>query len=525
MSTGLLTGLFLRDYARNGVNVLVLFAVPFIFVLVAASALADAARLLGGVGDGAGVQAVAAGWAAAFTAALGMYFQVAGNRETDRRLVVSGLPRGTLIASRALTGLALALVAATAALAALAIDEGIGSLRVVIGTVLFALVYAGLGSVVGAFVRSPVNGTVAILFIWIIDVFFGPALSDPSRAVTRVLPTHFVSLWMSGTPSGHSGPGGDATWALSWLVLAIVAAAAVLLRTTSPGRVRRPRRPSGVPVERIPPHPAAARPRRLHPGGRYPAALTSGLREWSRNRMFWVLLILVPAVFILLSDAVTPPGRMALSVVEQGASRVVLVDPADIHAGTMAPSGIAALATLAGLFVILDSRASDRRLAVSGMRAGPIVLARLAMVGIAAATATAAAVVIAATVFTPRNWAAYIAANLLLALVYGSIGVLIGPIFGRVSGVFMAFVIPFLDISISQSPMLRAQPEAWAQFLPGYGGVRLLLDGVATAGFDETRGLALAAAWALAALAAAAWLIYASTGGNDGRRGREARFG
>ena len=113
----------------------------------------------------------------------------------------------------------------------------------------------------------------------------------------------------------------------------------------------------------------------------------------------------------------------------------------------------------------------------------------------------------------------------MLALVYGSIGVLIGPIFGRVSGVFMAFVIPFLDISISQSPMLRAQPEAWAQFLPGYGGVRLLLDGVATAGFDETRGLALAAAWALAALAAAAWLIYASTGGNDGRRGREARFG
>jgi len=37
------------------------------------------------------------------------------------------------------------------------------------------------------------------------------------------------------------------------------------------------------------------------------------------------------------------------------------------------------------------------------------------------------------------------------------LGVLLGPVFGKVSGVFIAFLNPFADIGIGQSPMLRGE--------------------------------------------------------------------
>src|SRR6266511_2562681 len=67
---------FLADYARNPVNLLVL------------------------------VQAVTAGWAAGFVAAIAMYFQVAAARDTDRRLVIAGLPTTRLVGARLASGLA-----------------------------------------------------------------------------------------------------------------------------------------------------------------------------------------------------------------------------------------------------------------------------------------------------------------------------------------------------------------------------------------------------------------------------------
>lgn len=82
--------------------------------------------------------------------------------------------------------------------------------------------------------------------------------------------------------------------------------------------------------------------------------------------------------------------------------------------------------------------------------------------------------------------------------------------FGRVSGVFIAFLIPFLDIGIGQSPMLRGEPAAWAQYLPGYGGTRLVMDGALTASFDETRALLTALGW-IAALTVAVALVFRRT--------------
>jgi len=491
-STALFARRFLAGYARNPVNLLFLVLVPVALVMVAASSMAGAAGLLGGGGHGPAVQTVTAGWAAGFLAAIAMYFQVAAARGTDRRLVISGLPAARLVTARLAAGLALAVLASAAALAALAARSGITDPgRVTAGTLMFAVIYLAIGAAVGAAVASPVNGTTVILFIWITDVFFGPVLGAEGRAATRGLPTHFVSLWMTGLRSGHAGRPGDLGWALAWTLGAAAAAWAVLASAARTARRRRRLRPGTPPDQLI-------------------AALRAGARDWARNRVLWALLAVVPAIFILLATAVTPSKLIRMPVTEAGRSTGKIVNLASIHPATMAPIAVASLAALAGMFIMLDSRAGDQRLVLAGQRPGALLAARLALVAAAAAVATGVSLAVTAAVSDVRQWAVYAASNALIAVTYALIGVLIGPLFGRVAGVFIAFLIPFLDLGLAQSPMLHPVPAGWAHFLPGYGGSRVLIDAIMTPAFTQARPLLIALAW-LAGLLAAAALLFRHT--------------
>ncbi|MCP2247354.1 ABC transporter permease [Lentzea aerocolonigenes] len=486
MTTLLFVRRFLADYARNPVNPLVLVLVPVVFVVVAAGSMAEAAKLLGGTGPS--VETAAAGWAAGFLAGIALYFQLRAARAADRRLVLAGMPAARLVAARVTTGLALAVLASAAALAALAARTGIDQPgRVAAGTLMFAVIYLAIGAVTGVLVRNPVNGTVLILFVWILDVFFGPALGSPDRLATRWLPTHFVTLWMVDLPSRHGGQVGDLGWALVWTAGALVFACLVVTATTRVARRRRVR------------------------AAQFITALRMGLRDYRRNPVLWFLLVAVPIVFIWLSKVITPDDTMVLSLVDDGVRRPLSFWLPDMHAGTMTPIAIASLAALAGLFIVLDARAGDQRLTLAGFRTPTLLTARLGVIGCAVLLVTAASLLVTATVFDAEQWPVYAGGNVLLAAIYALIGVCIGPVFGRVSGVLIAFLVPFLDIGIAQSPMLRAQPPDWARFLPGYGADRVLLDGGLTTSFDETGALLLGLGWLLGLGVLATWLFRKAT--------------
>ncbi|MFE6511520.1 ABC transporter permease [Nocardioides sp. NPDC057767] len=471
---------FLRDYARNSTNLVVLVLVPVVFVLVAADSLADAARLLGG--DGTALEQATAGWAAGFLAAVAMYFQVSAARDADRRLLLCGARPRTLVVARLLTGAILAVVASAVSLAVLALRQPLDHPgRLIIGTTMFALVYLGIGAAVGAIARDPVNGTVVVLFVWILDVFFGPTLSSSDSAVTRLLPTHFISLWVADTPSGHAAWLGDVGISVAWVAVSLGGSALLIARTSAVGRGNRRRR-----------HGAGAR------SDQYGRSLGMGMRELIRNPAMWALLALVPAVFIVLSDVITPHGHTGIAVRENGRLVVRMFDPAEIHAGTMAPISVASLAMLVGLFTILATGETDRRLCLAGLRPGVLLAVRLTTIGAAVLVAAAVSLAVVAAVFSPADWPVYALGNVLVAGTYALVGVLVGPIFGRVSGVFIAFLLPFLDVGISQSPMLSAQPDPWARWLPAYGGTRLVLDGALTSSFDELAPLLYAVIWLLA---------------------------
>ena len=437
MSTLVFVRRFLSDYARNRVNLLLLAVVPMVFVVVVGGSIADFAKLLNGPG-GPAVQTATAGWAAAFLAGIAMYFQTAASRDTDRRLVIAGLAPHRLVAARLLTGIILAVLASAAALGSLAARTGIGNpARALIGTLMFAVIYVAIGAAVGSITSNPVNGTVIVLFVWIVDVFFGPLMGAADRLATRGLPTHYVTLWMVDLPSGHGGRLGDLGVALTWTAAAIGAAWLLATRRT---RIARPRRhraiPGGLPTQLA-------------------AATRAAWRDSRRNHVQWVLFVVVPGVFILAAAAVTPDKPITVILREHGRSLSRSFPMPAVHGATMAPIAIGALTALVGMFVLLDCRDGDRRAALAGLRPAALFSARLGVLAGIGLVATAVSLGTTALVFQPTNWPLYAAANLLLAFTYGLIGALLAPAFGRVGGVFIAFLLPFLDLGITQSPMLH----------------------------------------------------------------------
>jgi hypothetical protein len=484
---------FLADYARNPVNLTMLVLVPAAFVAGAAGSMAQLAKIISGTAaPGATVQVVTAGWSAAFIAAIAAYFQVRAARAADRRLVLAGLPAGQLAAARAVTGLALAAMASAAALVTLALRAGIAHPgRVIAGTVMFAVIYLAIGALIGTAVSSPVNGTVLILFVWLADVMFGPVFGSPTRLAGRAFPTHFLTMWMTDLPSHHAGRVGDLGWALVWTAGAAALAYAALTSASRTGR-------------------AARRANAGTAAGQARAAVRAGLTDWSRNRVLWALLAAVPATFIVLATALAPGSQVRLTINQNGRQITKLVNlafSAGIHPAFMAPIAITALAVLAGMFIILDSHAADQRLVLAGIRPRSLLASRLGLTSAAALLAAAVSLAVTAAVAHISQWGSYITAVILLALTYAMIGVVLAPISGRVAGVLIAFLIPFLDLGIAQDPMLHPAPPAWAHLLPGYGGFRLLTNAVLTNSTPQTGPLLTALGW-LAATTIAASTIF-----------------
>ena len=498
-----LTRRFLIEYIRNPVNLLVLVLIPVVFVLVAAEPMADAAELLGGTGNA--VETATTGWAAAFLAALAMYFQTRQARSADRRLVLAGLPTWALVVARMTTGLLIAVLVSAAALATLFLRTEVDDpFRVAAGTLMFALIYVGIGAAVGALVKDQVNGTVVILLIWILDVFFGPALTSPDRvALTRGMPTHYVTLWMVDLPSGHGGNLGDLGIALVWVGAALLGSGLLLARATRAGH-----RPHGS--------------RRPGWAGQVGESFRMGVRQYGRNPALWALLVAVPFIFIWLSKLITEEQYSVMRVLDDRRQIDVRLWLPDTHAGTMAPIAVASLATVAGLFIALGNREGDRRLVQSGMHRSALLLGRFGEVGVAVLITSAASLAVTAMVFPAKQWPGFVGGILLLAAVYALLGMCLGFLLGRVAGVLIAFVVPFLDLGITQSPMLRLEPPGPAVLLPGYGPYRLLIDTGLTEEFDETGGLLLGLGW-VAALTAVVTIMFVRRTSTARRQARAAK--
>ncbi len=479
----LLTWRYLAEYARRPLNLVLLAVVPVVFVTLSAGAIADYADVVGGITDLGTIEAATAGWAASLLAGIAGFFHVTASRDADRRLAAAGAGTLRVVLARLASALGLAVVASAGGLVALALRTGISDTPRVIGvTFLMAVIYLGIGATVGALMRSEINGSLVVVFAWMFDVFFGPAMGG-TGGIIPVFPLHFPTLVVTDVASGHAGPLGDVGISALWAAGAMLTGTIALVATTRPAPLTAPR---------------------LH--GRWhriAVALRYGFRDYRRNHVLWVLLVGLPVAFITLSIAVTPDRPAPVELVENGQRGLQILSMTDLHGAIMVPITVGFLAGLAGLFVALGSAEGDRRLVLAGYRPLEVLAARIGVIVFAALLTTGVALAVTGASFTPQSWLTFAVANILVALTYAMIGVLVAPRLGLLGGLYVMLALPFIDIGIAQNAMLDAAPPSWAALMPANGAVSVLLDGAFTPTFDEYGALALAIVWLVAVTAVA----------------------
>jgi hypothetical protein len=96
--------------------------------------------------------------------------------------------------------------------------------------------------------------------------------------------------------------------------------------------------------------------------------------------------------------------------------------------------------------------------------------------------------------------------------------VLLGPLVGRLGGLYVLLVLAMVDVGYGQTVMFHPLPPTWGAFLPAHGAGRLILDGVFTRSFEQYASLSLALAWLAVLTVAAALTFHHQIGGASARR-------
>ena len=213
------TRTFALEQLRAPFTLALLLVVPALFVVAASGALSDFADALGGsLADDAAV-ALGAGWSAAFVAGTLGFFQSASSRAADRRLSLAGLGPAKVAASRLGASVLLATLAAGAGFVALWLRTDVPHPWHAAGAVLaYALVYVSVGVLVGAVVQSPLEGSLVVVFVFLLDVFAGPGMTGdaPVWAITQKAADILIA---AGLGTGSS--------AADWLKLGLISAGAL----------------------------------------------------------------------------------------------------------------------------------------------------------------------------------------------------------------------------------------------------------------------------------------------------------
>lgn len=226
---------FLREHLRARLTIVMLVAIPAMFVIVSAAVLGEFASALGGSVAGQSATALGAGWAAAFLAGALGFFQVASSRDADRRLALAGLGPTRVAAARIGASLVLGLLVTVVAFLTLWVRAGIAHpAHAAVAILAFALIYIGIGTLVGSFVSGALEGSLAVAFIFLIDAFSGPGMSA-SGGIAEVMPTRNAADVLIAAGAGQGSPAGD------WAAVGLTSAAALMLATGAFWLAARPR--------------------------------------------------------------------------------------------------------------------------------------------------------------------------------------------------------------------------------------------------------------------------------------------
>jgi hypothetical protein len=213
---------FTREHLRAPLTLLLLVWIPIFFVLIFATVLGQFADALGGTLAARSATSISAGWAAAFLSGTLAFFQVSSSRRADRRLSVAGLGPGRVAVARIAAGLSLGVVVSAVAFVTLWLRSGIEHpLHAAVAVLSFAVIYIGVGALVGAILTAPLEGSLLVILVFAIDAFSGPQMT--SSGLLSYTPTRDAAELLIAAGGGQGSPAAD------WLAMAAVAAGALAI--------------------------------------------------------------------------------------------------------------------------------------------------------------------------------------------------------------------------------------------------------------------------------------------------------
>jgi hypothetical protein len=213
---------FVREHLRAPLTLVLLIWIPVFFVLIFASVLGDFAEALGGTLAAQSATAISAGWAAAFLSGTLAFFQVSSSRGADRRLAAAGLGPWRVAIARISAALAIGVTVSAVAFITLWLRSGIGHpLHAAVAILSFAVIYIGVGALIGAFIRAPLEGSLLVVLVFALDAFSGPQMT--SNGAFAWTPTRDASNLLIAAGGGQGSPSAD------WLGMAAVAVGALVV--------------------------------------------------------------------------------------------------------------------------------------------------------------------------------------------------------------------------------------------------------------------------------------------------------
>jgi hypothetical protein len=232
-------------------------------------------------------------------------------------------------------------------------------------------------------------------------------------------------------------------------------------------------------------------------------ATAMAFRDQRRRPLVVILLLIVPALVVLWSVAITQPTPREIAL--PGGQRIVTTMK-DLHGPEMAAFDVGFVSALVGVFVMQSALSGDRRLVVAGFRPGEAVVARLAVLGAATLVVVLVSAGTTALGFSAASWLAVIVALALIGLIYAAIGALAGAALDRLAATYLILFLVMTDIGVVQDPMFHAAPGRGAQLLPGYGPGRALFEGAYAQSFHAGGELLIGVGWLLG-LSIAVYLV------------------
>src|SRR5581483_7545580 len=118
--------------------------------------------------------------------------------------------------ARIAAALLLAVTVSAVAFATLWLRSGIGHpLHAAVAILAFAMIYIGVGAVIGAFVTAPLEGSLLVVLVFSLDAFSGPQMTS-GGGLGAFTPTYRAANLLIAAGGGQGSPGGD------WIAVAAV---------------------------------------------------------------------------------------------------------------------------------------------------------------------------------------------------------------------------------------------------------------------------------------------------------------